>query len=162
MGKNKKVLGVSRLSLVLGHWCAHPRENNVICDLLLNRRTEKWNLFVAENPLKKKRKNRRRKKNFPRIATTRLLEDLCQFRYFPSHKRYVSSLLFRFFFILLVDSLSRAGRVLRPSLAQRTRIIVQTFSKLRVSHDATVVKISSTRLKSPRTFLCWFFRVSYM
>ena len=47
MGKNKKVLGVSRLSLVLGHWCPYPRENNVICDLLLNSRTEKWDLFVA-------------------------------------------------------------------------------------------------------------------
>ena len=33
MGKNKKVLGVSRLSLVLGHWCPYLRENNVICDL---------------------------------------------------------------------------------------------------------------------------------
>ena len=31
-------------------------------------------------------------------------EDLCQFRHFPIHKRYDSSLLLRFFFILLADS----------------------------------------------------------
>ena len=31
-------------------------------------------------------------------------EDLCQFKYFPIHKRYDSSLLLRFFFILLVNS----------------------------------------------------------
>ena len=31
-------------------------------------------------------------------------EDMCQFRHFPIHKRYDSSLLRFFFFILLVDS----------------------------------------------------------
>ena len=65
---------------------------------LLNRPTGTWNLFVLYNNQKGKTTG------LPRIGW--LFEDLCQFRSFPGHKRYSSSLFLLFFFIFLVDSFS--------------------------------------------------------
>ena len=68
----------------------------VFRDLILSRRTTTCNLFILYNDQKGKKTS-----NLP--CTAWLFEDMCQLRYFPSYKRYLSSLLILFIFILLVD-----------------------------------------------------------
>ena len=109
-GKNKEVVHEPQASLLLMFLSYF----DVLCDLLLNRPTATWNLFVLYNNQKGKTTG------LPRIAW--LFEDLCPFRSFRSHKRYFSSLLLLFFFIFLVERFST------PSLVER-RIIAKTFCK---------------------------------
>ena len=90
----------------------------VLCDLLLDRPTATWNLFVLYNEQKGKMTN------LPRISW--LSDDLCQFRCFSNHKRYFSSLLPVFFFIFLVYSSPK--RFSTPSHAKR-RIIAKKICK---------------------------------
>ena len=65
---------------------------DVFCDLLLNRPTATWNLFVVYNVQKTKLKTT----NLPTRPVPR------QFRHFRSNKRYFSSLLLLLFFIFIV------------------------------------------------------------
>ena len=107
-GKNKKVAHEPQASvslMFLPHF-------DVFCDLLLNRRTATWNLFVLYNEQKGNTTN------LPRSAW---LFDLCQFRHFQSHQRYFPCRLLLFFFIVLVNSFLLFFFP-RPSLAQ-SRII---------------------------------------
>ena len=93
-GKNKEVAHEPQASVLLMFLSYF----DVLCDLLLHRPTSTWNLFVLYNNQKRKTTG------LPRIAW--LYEDMCQFRSFPSHKCYFSSLLLLFFFTFLVDGFS--------------------------------------------------------
>ena len=113
-GKNKEVAHEPRVSvslMFLPHFV-------FLCDLLLNRPTATWNVFVLYNEQKGKMAN------LPPISW--LFDDLSQFRCFSNHKRYFSSLLLVFFFIFL--EYSSLKRFSTPSLAKR-RIIVKAFCK---------------------------------
>ena len=95
-GKNKK--GAASVSLMfLPHFD--------ICDLLLNRRTATWNLFVLYNEQKGTTTN------LPRNAW---LFDLCQLRYFQINKN--TFCLVGFFFFLFVNSSYQL--FFRPPLVQ--------------------------------------------
>ena len=113
-GKNKEMAHepqVSVLLMFLPHFDVH-------CDLLLNRPTATWNLFVLYNEQKGKMTD------LPLIAW--LFDDLCQFRCFSNHKGYFSSPLLLFFFIFRVYSSPK--RFSPPSLAKR-KIIAKKFCK---------------------------------
>ena len=88
-GKNKEVAHEPQVSvslMFLPHF-------GVLCDLLLDRPTATWNLFVLYHEQNGKMTN------IPRISW--LFDDLCQFRCFSNHKRYFSSLLQSCFLLYL-------------------------------------------------------------
>ena len=94
--KNKEVAHEPQASvslLFLPHF-------DVLCDLLLNRPTETWNLFVLYNDQKRK------KIDIHTFLVPLDCSKICASLGLFGPRRYISSLLLPFFFILLVYSTS--------------------------------------------------------
>ena len=144
-GKNKKVAHEPQASvslMLLPHF-------DVFCDLLLNRRTATWNLFVLYNEQKGNTTN------LPRSAW---LFDLCQFRHFQSHQRYFPWRLLLFFFIVLVNSFLLFFSKAFACSKQNNLINISKTVSLFVALTA-VLKICSSLgiFKLTRTLSPWFF-----
>ena len=80
------------------HWCFLPHFD-VLCDLLLNRPTATWNLFVLYNDQKRKKTD-----THTSLVPLDCSKICASLGIFKSQTLYLVSASFFFFFILLVNS----------------------------------------------------------